>query len=96
MTDTCQLCHDRDATCVVGIDDQLRARDPAERLTISKHCVKLACGDCAGDLVEAGNGREMPIGVGVATDIWYSDRVEITDNESSLVTDWPMTTDGFA
>lgn len=95
MTEDCQICEETDATCVVGIDDLLGERDPAERLTISQECVKFACESCANDLVEAGEAREMPLDVGEATDIWYSDRVEITDNEASLVTEWPTTTDGF-
>ncbi|QLG30074.1 hypothetical protein HUG10_21040 (plasmid) [Halorarum halophilum] len=84
----CELCNRFNASCILGVDEDLAYRNTETWLRLDRGQVRLACAQCAETLVSRGNAREMPIEDGNAHEIWYSNCLEITDGEESIWARW--------
>lgn len=81
----CEICEQFEAACIIGIDTDLAYRNDSVWLQLDRDQVSRSCAQCADSLVMDGSAREMPIDVSDATEIWYSDRFELTDGDVSIV-----------
>jgi len=92
----CDICNRREADRLLGIDPEMKFKDNDQRLLIQKRLVKYVCRGCADEIIESGEGREMPLDLGDTTDIWYRERMEITDGNASISTRKPTQADSWA
>jgi hypothetical protein len=84
MSEKCEICGQAEADRLLGhVEDPGLLLDD-QHISLDKDRVFLVCAGCATRKVESGYGREMPIGHGDAAEIWYRDRLELTDGIQSI------------
>lgn len=84
MDEQCEICKRRTYDRLLGIVADPGLLLPEKHISLDKDSVVKACDSCATKKIEAGVGREMPLGEGDAAEIWYHDRFELTDGVQSI------------